>query len=871
MEMKKPHILIVEDDAEMRETLSDILSEEGYEVKTTEKGKEALTLAREEKEKFPFAVYLIDLKLLDISGIEVLRGLKELNPESYAIIMTAFASKNTAIEALKAGAYSYVEKPVNMEELLHVIKRASDSYQLQEEKKRAEEKLKNAEERYRVTFEHTGTAMAILEEDTTISLCNKEVEELSGYSKAEIEGKKSWTEFVHSDDLEKMRRYHEERRKESGKAPTNYEFRAVDRKGNVKNIYLSIELIPGTKKSVISLIDITERKRAEDALRQKVEEQKVLLSTMPAFVYFKDRNDNYIVANKAFADMTDTPIDEIAGKTDYDFFPKEEADFYRKCDQEVMESGEPKYNIEETVTGADGKKMWVSTSKTPLFDSDGDIIGMVGITLDITERKRSEEELKKSRKFFETVIENIPDTITLRDSEQRFVLANQAYCNITGVTKHEIIGKKGEYKETNDKVFQTGRMIESPELTYTGVDGVRHYVHSKKVPLTDESGNITHVLTISRDITERKRAEEKIRQAEKEWRDSFNSLGDAMIVVDTNFVIERVNKAAEELVGKPKEEIIGMKCYNVFHNIDNPARNCPLKKSLKTKKVETVERYEQKFGRYFSGKSSPILDENGEIIKSVYLMRDITERKRAEKELEKYTKELERVNQDLEDFTSTVSHDLKAPLRSIQAFNTLLMEDYADTLDETGRGYLNKVKGAVERMSVQIEDLLTLSRVGRKFIEIETVDMNELLEEIKTDISARIEERGGEVVVGKLPPISTQRIWLKELFTNLIDNGLKFNRADKPKVEVSCEEREQDYLFKVEDNGIGIEEKYLDKIFMLFERLHSLSEYEGTGAGLAICKKIVEGLGGALRVESKPGEGSTFCFTMDKLPSKGTI
>jgi len=248
----------------------------------------------------------------------------------------------------------------------------------------------------------------------------------------------------------------------------------------------------------------------------------------------------------------------------------------------------------------------------------------------------------------------------------------------------------------------------------------------------------------------------------------------------------------------------------------------------------------------------------------------------AEEELKKHMKELERANRDLEDFTSTVSHDLKMPLRAIQAFNQLLIEDYAGTLDETGRDYLNKVKEAVERMAALIEDLLKLSRVGRKFTEVEKIDLNEVVEEIKSDLSARIEERGGEVVViGKLPTISTQRIWMKELFMNLIDNGLKFNKSKKPRVEVSCEEitavikfiREistGDWLFKVKDNGIGIDEKDQGRIFNLFERLHSQSEYEGTGAGLAICKKIVNELGGTIHVESKLGEGSTFFFVIPR-------
>ncbi|MFQ6053620.1 MAG: ATP-binding protein [Candidatus Bathyarchaeia archaeon] len=163
-----------------------------------------------------------------------------------------------------------------------------------------------------------------------------------------------------------------------------------------------------------------------------------------------------------------------------------------------------------------------------------------------------------------------------------------------------------------------------------------------------------------------------------------------------------------------------------------------------------------------------------------------------------------------------------------------------------------------------IDDLLLLSRVGRKFKEVAEVDLNDLLASILSDLKPSIERRNAEVVVHSLPVIPVQRIWIRELFTNLIDNGLKFNESETPRVEVMCEERSSDYLFKVRDNGIGIEEQYHERIFNLFERLHTKEEYEGTGAGLAICKKIVENFGGEIWVESTPGKGSTFFFTIPK-------
>jgi PAS domain S-box-containing protein len=365
-----------------------------------------------------------------------------------------------------------------------------------------------------------------------------------------------------------------------------------------------------------------------------------------------------------------------------------------------------------------------------------------------------------------------------------------------------------------------------------------------------------------RGITDRKKVEEELRILSSAVEQAI----DGIAIYDLEPKLRYVNNAFARMHGYSPEEMIEMNAKNLHdeERMEEYRRGINQVKTQGSWMGET--RHLKKDGIPFPAYMSVTLlkDEKAKPIGIISVCRDITERKRAEKELKKYTKELERANRDLEDFTSRVSHDLKAPLLTIQSFTMFLMEDYADTLDETGREYLDKVKEAAKRMSVQIEDLLKLSRVGRKFIDMETVDLNVLLEEIKSDLSARIDERGGEVVVGKLPHVSTQRVWMKELFTNLIDNGLKFNKSEKPGVEVSCEEDGKNYQFKVKDNGIGLEEKYQAKIFNLFETLHSQSDYEGTGAGLAICKKIVEELGGAIWVESKTGEGSTFFFTIPR-------
>jgi light-regulated signal transduction histidine kinase (bacteriophytochrome) len=269
----------------------------------------------------------------------------------------------------------------------------------------------------------------------------------------------------------------------------------------------------------------------------------------------------------------------------------------------------------------------------------------------------------------------------------------------------------------------------------------------------------------------------------------------------------------------------------------------------------------------------------------VGFFRDVTERKEAEKKLEDSNrslekrlseinvlhKELEKTNQllgqsnvDLENYTYVVSHDLKAPLRAMRSFSAFLLEDYSEKLDKKGQDYLQRIADASSHMDTLIENLLLLSRVGRKFMEVEVVDLNQLLEEIVEDLEPSIQKSNGKVVFQNLPAVSIQRTWMKELFMNLINNGLKFNKSKTPRVEVTYEERESGLLFKVRDNGIGIEEKYFDRVFTLFERLHTQEEYEGTGAGLAICKKIVQQFGGRIWIESQISRGSTFFFTLPK-------
>ena len=232
--------------------------------------------------------------------------------------------------------------------------------------------------------------------------------------------------------------------------------------------------------------------------------------------------------------------------------------------------------------------------------------------------------------------------------------------------------------------------------------------------------------------------------------------------------------------------------------------------------------------------------------------------------LRKSLEDLGNLNRELDEYTHIVSHDLKAPLRNIQAFSEFLSKDASSKLNEKEKDYLYRIIGSSKRMEELINDLLMLSRVNRKFLEIELIDLNEMMKGIETDLEALIAEKEGKVLYDDLPNIEGHRVWLQQLFTNLISNGLKFNESSTPEIRIGSEEHYNYYLFNVKDNGIGIEEKDYEKVFKLFRRLHTTEEYPGTGAGLTICKKIVESYGGKIWLESRLGVGTTFYFTIPK-------
>jgi len=370
---------------------------------------------------------------------------------------------------------------------------------------------------------------------------------------------------------------------------------------------------------------------------------------------------------------------------------------------------------------------------------------------------------------------------------------------------------------------------------------------------------------------DKKKYEEELAQTKAMFEGLFEFAPDAIVVVNREGRIIQVNKQTERLFGYTREELL-----NADHDILVPQRF--REKHLKNRReymselrVRHMGTGLELYGRKKNGIEfpvdialGPLQIKNDTVVLAV--VRDFSQRKENEDNLKQALADLERSNKELEQFAYVASHDLQEPLRKVSGFTDLLAERYKGKLDAEADRYINYVLDGAQRMHTLINDLLTYSRVGRGTKPFARIDCNELLKQLLPGMHEGLADDA--VSYGPLPIVMANESELGRVFQNLINNGTKFHRDGKPRVSVFAKQNGKEWVFSVSDNGIGIEPRFFDRIFEMFQRLHTREEYPGTGIGLAICKKIIEKHGGRIWVESQPGNGSVFYFTLPMLPGE---
>jgi len=515
---------------------------------------------------------------------------------------------------------------------------------------------------------------------------------------------------------------------------------------------------------------------------------------------------------------------------------------------------------------------------------------------EMTDRKKAEEELASSREFLNSVIERSPVSLWISNNEGTLIKMNQSCRELFGATDEEVVGKYNILKDNLieeqgfiplvENVFEKGEIArftinyDLPRVEHVKISGAAHKILDVVIsPIKDMHGKVTNAIVQHKDITERKRAEEALekKQYYLEKAQEIGSVGTWELDILKNKLIwtDQNYRNFGVPIGSPLTYEIFLNC---IHPDDRDYVNTEWMAAIKGKPYDIEHRImvDGKV-KWVREKADVTFDKEGKATRAIGFTQEITELKQAEQELRKYrehleelvtqrTAQLEVANKELEAFSYSVSHDLRAPLRAICGFSNVFLEDYHNKLDDEEKRLLNIIRENAKNMGDLIDDLLVFSRLGRSFMKSSKTDMIQLAREVIKQHESFAPERKMEIIIGDLPPAFGDRAMIRQVFTNLISNAFKFTRTRDPAViEIGSLVEGNFNIYFVRDNGVGFEMKYKGKLFGVFQRLHSSKEFEGTGVGLAIVKRIVDRHGGRVWAESEINNGSTFYFTMPAI------
>lgn len=525
-------------------------------------------------------------------------------------------------------------------------------------------------------------------------------------------------------------------------------------------------------------------------------------------------------------------------------------------------------NLELYARHKNGAKFPVEISFNPLQTEEG--FFMSSALRDISKRKQTEEALHESEERFRLIISGIKDyAVFMLDPQGTIVTWNEGAERIKGYKAHEIIGKhfscfyregekaSGKPMQELDIAVKRGRYEE--EGLRIRKNGSHFWANVLITPLYNHSGQLTGFVKVTRDITERQQAM-GVLQEQSELLDLAN---DAIMVRHLDGTILYWNRGAQKMYGFTEEEAIGRKSHELL-NTEHPQPLNKIERDILSKgrwDGELVHYAHDGRRLIIESRQALKTDRLGKPIAILEINTDITERKEAE-EKRRALAEMERINAELEQFASVASHDLQEPLRAVAGCLQILEKTHRDKLDGNAVELIHHAVDGAQRMRTLINDLLSLSRVNSEEITFLPTDMSEVLDQVEKTLEMTIQETGAVITHNRLPTLSVDKTQLTQLFQNLISNAIKFRDEKPPRVHIAAKRKGGEWLFSVRDNGIGFEQKYADKIFEPFKRLHGRDKYAGTGIGLPICKRIIERHGGKIWVKSQVNKGTTFYFTI---------
>jgi PAS domain S-box-containing protein len=642
-----------------------------------------------------------------------------------------------------------------------------------------------------------------------------------------------------------------------------------------------------------------DKRLAAEASRMKTEarlQRAVFESPVPIVIH--DR-DTILNMSRAWSDISGYTLDDTPTLTAW--IAKAHVDQPTAATKYFREIGEAtdtvsggEFNVQ---TSAGEIRVW-EFSSTPLEPPQSEGRLFVTTAVDVTLREHAERELRKTNEALERrivdrtaeltkandshrkqsdqlreqslLLDLVKDGILVRDLYGTIVYWSAGAAEMYGFTKDEALGRLSHQllntqypvpvKDIEAQVQKTG--VWEGDTTQVTKSGKRLKVESRWTLTRTERGSPEGFLEVNRDITARKQAEDSLRDSELRFRAVSESAIEGILSLESSGAIRYWNPGAERLFGLSAAEAVGLPVARVIPDEAIAKYMAPDADRGIGTRFETQ-------GTRKDGSAVPVEVSLSSWVTTqgvrsfTVIVRDITERKRAERALEAKNEELARSNQELEQFAYVASHDLQEPLRMVSNYTQLLGRRYRDKLDGDANEFIDFAVDGAKRMQELIHDLLQYARVGTRGKEFKPMPVARIVADALANLTSAIEEAGAELVVDPLPTVSCDASQIAQVFQNLLGNAVKFRRpGQRPIVRISATRADRAWAFSVQDNGIGIDRKYFDRIFQMFQRLHTRGEYSGTGIGLSLCKKIIERHGGRIRVESEPGRGTTFAFTI---------
>ena len=739
--------------------------------------------------------------------------------------------------------------------------------------------LRRAEERFRLVFEAAPNAMIMVDERGLVTLLNAQTENLFGYSRAELLGQP-----VEMLVPERYRGHHPDHRKSFSQHPSTRAMGAgrdlFGRRKDGSEVPIEIGLNPISTDEgefvLASIIDITERKRADAQFRQVIE-------GAPNGMVMVNREGRISLVNAEIERSFGYSRDELLGQPIEMLVPKRfraqhpgyRDGFIAAPSARTMGSGRDLFGLRK-----DGTEFPVEIGLNPLETEQGTMV--LGTIVDITERKRAEEELRRSQRQLAGVIGQAMDAIITVDEDQRIVLFNAAAERMFLYAADEALGQ--QLDRFIPKRFRAGHQQHIEDFSRTHVtkramgslgaifglraDGQEFPIEASISQLESEGRKIFTV--ILRDITERKQAEEALKEQAR-----IVDLA-PVLIRDLSDRIIFWNSGSQQMFGWTQEEALGKTPHGLLQTEFPRALEEIKARLFALGHWEGELVHTKRDGRQIVVASHWVLhkNEHDEPKAILEVNNDVTERRAAEEEIRRLNEELEQrvadrtaqlqaVNKELEAFSYSVSHDLRAPLRHINGFSQALLEDYADKLDPVGQNYLQEVRSASQEMAQLIDDILELARVTRSEMRQQVINLSELAHSIVAELQKRDMGRTVSVAIDEGLLAHGDKRLLRIVLGNLLGNAWKFtSRRERPEISFGHVENDSGFAYFVRDNGAGFDMAYADKLFSAFQRLHTSGEFEGTGIGLATVQRIINRHGGQVWADATLDQGATFYFTL---------